>query len=341
MKKTLTFLLILFLSITNIFPSNYFKDKLRSKDKELYTIILSAIKNEEEYVDIDIQYSNDEIKMVFDYVFKDNPQIFYANQKLMYEWVENNKSQKISSRIRFSYKKYNESISEVKKKIDNIIASYTLILNKLDSPYDQIKVLYKYFALNINYDLSQKNDQSAYSVLINNRGVCASYSRAFQYIMISLDIPCIFITGELNGTPHAWNMVKIDNLWYHIDITNGNNGYDDYCNYEYFLLPTTIMEKSVKIDFDINNPIAISDKYNYFKNNSLYFSSFDKNIINNRISKNVNNKKNGITLNFKKTSDLLEAKEYLINKQNIYSLISSNSISYVVNEKRNLLIIHF
>lgn len=116
MKKTLTFLLILFLSITNIFPSNYFKDKLRLKDKELYTIILSAIKNEEEYVDIDIQYSNDEIKMVFDYVFKDNPQMFYVNQKLMYEWVKNDRSQKISSRIRFSYKKYNESISEIKKR---------------------------------------------------------------------------------------------------------------------------------------------------------------------------------------------------------------------------------
>lgn len=341
MKKIIISLLILLVSLESIFANKFYQEKLNNKENQLYNKILSALLDEKDSIEINTDYSREDIQLVFDYVFKDNAQIFYANQRYNYKWIEDSNEKKLSASIEFSYKSYDKSIKDTREEVEKKVIDYVNILKKLNSPYNQIKVMYKYFALTRNYDISLINDQSAYSVLINKRGVCASYARAFQYIMSYLDIPCIFVTGELNGVPHAWNMVEIDNLWYHIDVTNGNSGYDDYCSYEFFLLPTNLMEKSVKIDFDINIPLANSDRFNYFKNNSLYFYSFEKTKINNRILKAIKNGDKGITLNFKNKNDLLTAQKYLIDEQNIYKLIDTNNISYSTSDIRNLLRIHF
>ncbi|MBK5201560.1 MAG: hypothetical protein JJE21_08530 [Spirochaetaceae bacterium] len=339
MKKIIILLFIVLVSIESIFATNYYQEKLNTKDNHLYTKILSALLEEKDSIEIDTDYSSADIQKVFDFVFKDNPQIFYANQSYNYKWKEESNGKKVSANIEFSYKTFDRSIKYERDLVEKKVLKYVDILKKLDSPYQQIRTMYKYFALTRNYDLSLIDDQSAYSVLINKRGVCASYARAFQYIMNSLGIPCIVVTGELKGIPHAWNMVEIENLWYHIDVTNGNSGYDDYYSYEFFLLPTALMGKSVTIDNDI--PEANSDKYNYFKNNSLYFSSFNEFIISNRIIDAVSKGEKGITLNFKDKKDLVKAQDYLINKQYIYSLIETNNISYSSNRNRNLLTIHF
>ena len=62
-------------------------------------------------------------------------------------------------------------------------------------------------------------NQSAYSALVNGSSVCAGYSRAFQYIMIKLGIPCYFCSGYANEGQHSWNIVKIQEKYRNVDIS--------------------------------------------------------------------------------------------------------------------------
>ncbi len=341
MKKIIILFGVIVLTVQTIFGTAYYQSKLTDKEYTLYNQIASSLLNEDVIVEISPNYTQKQIREISNCVFKDYPQLFYVDQGYTYRWLENSYGQITSAQMEFSLKQYDKNLKLVRLDVEEQVNKKVEVLKKLDSPYQQIKTLYKYFALTKNYDISLIDDQSAYSVLIKNKGVCASYARSFQYIMRELDIPCLFVTGSLDGVAHAWNMVKIDGEWYHIDVTNGNSGYDDYCSYDFFLLPTFLMEKSVVIDEDVNLPIANSDKFNYFKNNSLYFTSFDKNKINNRIKVALGLKENGITFSFSNKNILLETKEYLIDEQNIYDIINNNSITYTINDKRNLLTIHF
>ncbi|MEZ0537030.1 S-layer homology domain-containing protein [Caldicellulosiruptoraceae bacterium PP1] len=74
---------------------------------------------------------------------------------------------------------------------------------------------------NISYD-----SYTAYGALVNKKAVCEGIAKAASLIFNRLGIQNIIIYGQAtNGNTtdtHAWNAVKIDDSWYHVDITFDN-----------------------------------------------------------------------------------------------------------------------
>ena len=65
---------------------------------------------------------------------------------------------------------------------------------------------------------------TAYGILIDGVGVCASYSAAFKLLADAAGLDSIVVTGYLDGSvPHAWNKVKLEENWYIVDSTNNDN----------------------------------------------------------------------------------------------------------------------
>lgn len=65
---------------------------------------------------------------------------------------------------------------------------------------------------------------TAYGVLVNNVGVCASYSAAFKLLADAAGLESVVVTGYLEGNlPHAWNKVKVNGQWNIVDSTNNDN----------------------------------------------------------------------------------------------------------------------
>ena len=95
-----------------------------------------------------------------------------------------------------------------------------LQLTKLDD-IDAIMAVHDYLVLNTVYDevtyCSGSGGVSHYAegLLLNGMAVCSGYASTFQLLMKLADIPCEYVSN--NG--HAWNMVQIDEEWYHIDVT--------------------------------------------------------------------------------------------------------------------------
>ncbi len=64
---------------------------------------------------------------------------------------------------------------------------------------------------------AKKNKLSycSYNVLINGKAVCQGYAEAFQELCESAGLS----TRIVSNSNHAWNLVKLDGQWYHVDIT--------------------------------------------------------------------------------------------------------------------------
>ncbi len=121
--------------------------------------------------------------------------------------------------------------------------------------YDKVKAIHDYIVINVDYDydnlLADTVPESSYTAegaLLTGRAVCEGYARAFDELCEYAGVESLFVHGTAdNGKQvqsHAWNQVKINGIWYNIDVTWDDPIIDESDNltlnnvfYTYFLVP--------------------------------------------------------------------------------------------------------
>lgn len=113
--------------------------------------------------------------------------------------------------------RYEEALQEARKRIP-------LLINDGMSENEKITAIHDYIIQNTIYDIDsqdqthQKNSLfQAAGVLIDGRGVCTGYSRAFMILAHIANIPAIYVSSE--GMNHGWNYVYDGHSWRYIDVT--------------------------------------------------------------------------------------------------------------------------
>ncbi len=102
---------------------------------------------------------------------------------------------------------------------DWLINSANYAYDELDKYYDEEGGADKY-----------RHIFNEYGAIVEGRAVCQSYAYAFEAIVEELvrqtgaDIRC----EEAHTEDHSWNRVKIDDKWYHVDVTNDDYGEIDF-----------------------------------------------------------------------------------------------------------------
>ena len=100
-----------------------------------------------------------------------------------------------------------------------------------DSDYEKVLYLHDYIARLVEYQQGE-DDQTVYGSLVENKAVCAGYSRALQLLLQRIGIRSWYITGTgYNPTtgrqePHGWNVVFLNNECYYVDVTWNDRGTD-------------------------------------------------------------------------------------------------------------------
>lgn len=70
----------------------------------------------------------------------------------------------------------------------------------------------------------QNTAATAYGALKNRSAVAEGYAMAFKALCDELGLECYVMLGEYNGKPHAWNIVELENHYYHIDVSMCDTG---------------------------------------------------------------------------------------------------------------------
>lgn len=138
-----------------------------------------------------------------------------------------------SYELRTSYYTTLEQEQEVADRIDEVLED--LSLDGL-SDYEKAKKIYDYISINVSYDYEHLGDSSymlshtAYAALIQETAVCQGYASLFYRMAHEAGLSARIVTGLVDGEAHAWNMLKIGNLYYYIDATyaSGSGNRDDY-----------------------------------------------------------------------------------------------------------------
>ncbi|MDD6035531.1 MAG: transglutaminase domain-containing protein [Lachnospiraceae bacterium] len=85
---------------------------------------------------------------------------------------------------------------------------------------EAVKALHDYLVLNLKYDETyQAASHTPEGVMKNHVAVCEGYARTMQLLLKLAGIDSKIVVGTAGGGAHAWNLVKLDDEWYHVDVT--------------------------------------------------------------------------------------------------------------------------
>lgn len=117
-------------------------------------------------------------------------------------------------------------------KVGNYINQWVAYYIKPEMPVEErVRIIHDYIVANFRYNEGDANSKSGgYSIFVpgslimGQGGVCQSYAAIFYQMAVASGIEVKYVTGtawqnEGEKIPHAWNMVKIQDKWYHIDTT--------------------------------------------------------------------------------------------------------------------------
>jgi len=124
---------------------------------------------------------------------------------------------------------------------EELTAAVDAVLDSLDldgkTDAVKLRLIYDFIKDNITYDYANLNDNtnlikhSAYAALINRTAVCQGYANLLYRMLLETGIDCRLIAGLGNGGDHAWNIVKLGDVYYDVDVTWDSDGGLDYNRY--------------------------------------------------------------------------------------------------------------
>lgn len=167
------------------------------------------------------------------------------------------------------------------EKINEIIAE--VIKDKM-TDYEKELAIHNYLVLNYKYDYDNYikgtlPDQSytPYGLLINGTGVCQAYAEAAKLLLNKVGIDCEIVTGTANGGDHAWNIVKINNEYYMLDITWDDPAPDKKGEVRYNYFNVSADQLSQDHIWDTRNwPVAKGTEFNYYNYNNLVVNNYQE-----------------------------------------------------------------
>lgn len=140
---------------------------------------------------------------------------------------------------------------------------------------EAVKALHDYLVLELKYDESfQFLSHSPEGVVKNQIAVCDGYARTMRLLLLMAGIESKIVGGTAGNESHAWNLVKLEDGWYHVDVTWDDPApdVDGRVRYTYFLKNDEEMAKTHTWESEIS---CTGNKYQEYVYADVICDSFD------------------------------------------------------------------
>lgn len=280
-------------------------DRISKEQQRIYKILLSSVNRMADgWIDLgkcNTETYNEDIAVAYRAFTYDYPELFWVP----YEYVVKNDALGVKVAFNLKDEEFKGSYivplpikKEKQMEIDEVTSKIVEeIKGKTNDKMEMLTLLHDKLCNMVTYynePIDQDLLYTVYGALVWGYTVCEGYARSMRYLCKQLDIDCIIVTGTSKNEQHMWNMVRLDNEWYHIDLTWNDPGLDGEGNaktplHPYFNVTDEVILKDHTIDPDITKvagsganlgsvgfnfglPEAKGKKYNYYDYYELNFS---------------------------------------------------------------------
>lgn len=241
---------------------------LTRKEQFLYDALVRAISSYQEYTEeIRYVFTSQEFNNVVQFIISDNPDYFYVN----YDHIESYVSE-THTKVKIAYYISKEETERMKAELESVIAPIVEQVSLLQDDFDKELFIHDYLVENCTYseaeDPNNYLNNTIYGALVQKKTLCDGYALAFKLLMNRSGLFCSTVSGFVKDElPHRWNIVYIDDQFYHVDVTWNDADMEHSKNmifHGYFNLSRQAISYNHQIAFEEILPPA-NDETNYYE----------------------------------------------------------------------------
>ncbi|MGI6021104.1 MAG: transglutaminase domain-containing protein [Lachnospiraceae bacterium] len=217
---------------------------LTDEKKVVYEETLSCIENGQSGFIPSYELSEEAVGTILNYIYYEQPQLFWFEPNECTVTVDLS-SEKVTE-INIGYNDLADDLEGNRKLVEDTADQILSDAEGL-SDVEAERYFHDYICRTVTYR-EGTYDQNIYSAFVENKTVCAGYTRAMQYLMMKRNVPCFYCIGMLfdeeknDWDYHSWNIIRLNGNYYNCDITwddfyNEADKYPSYISYEHFNSP--------------------------------------------------------------------------------------------------------
>lgn len=169
-------------------------------------------------------YSVENMKSLALDLYRENPTLCVREPQLTVFMYSGAGRQRLYE-INFHYGMAEDEVIRCKSQLKNLDVVSNLDAEGLDEVHGALAAC-RYLTENCVY--SQSAAGSCYDALILRESNSEGLALAYVEMCHQLEIECLAVYGQMSGSDHCWNIVKIDGDYYHVDVSRCYDG--DYAD---------------------------------------------------------------------------------------------------------------
>lgn len=297
----------------------YTYSSLSNEEKDIYNKIYLAVANYEPVVKFEREISFKMFQKIYALIYLQEIRLFWMSGR--YDIYDGTKNE-----INLNYIISRQAAEEAVKKInDKAVSVNKMISTENKTDIDKALIIHDYIISNVQYSKNGGDSaQSIYGSFLDGFAQSQGYSKLFSFLCDTVGIDNIIIMGMTEtGKRHSWNMIRLDDQWYNIDLVMDDK--DTIILHNYFnVKDSEIINKTHFQDLTYFTPPECSDdKYNYFKYYGLYADTYKEayNIFERQLLKNTAENKSDVFVKLADKKEYTKTKRHLKDENGFFDII--------------------
>ena len=120
--------------------------------------------------------------------------------------------------VKFTYQSNRDALRDMQEKVEPLFSAAVIYAGDNEDPQEQYYKLYSFLMGLFQEFQIDSSITPAYSLLYHGVGDSKAFASVYAAMCQKIGLECISVTGMRYGAPRYWNIVKVGDCYYHVDL---------------------------------------------------------------------------------------------------------------------------
>ena len=130
--------------------------------------------------------------------------------------------------VKFTYQTSRETLRQMQKQVQRVFSSAELYINSESTQIQKFSQLYAFLMERYDYTIGT-SITPAYSLMVYGVGDSEAFASIYGAMCRQAGLECEVISGTKNGEAWYWNLIRVDDQWYHVDLLEASEQGNFFC----------------------------------------------------------------------------------------------------------------